>query len=519
MHAKHEAQVLPAGGFLGARLGQRLMRATPSRVLLPALLVCGLTTWLAGWLLRVFDLANVVILFVFAVVLVALRWGSAAGALSALLGVVSFDFFFVPPVYSFHLSDTQYLFTLVLTLVVAVVTGQLAARLREQTASAQAGERHASALATVAGELSAAHTTVQVGVVCARTVGALFGGEGVLLLPDRAGHIGVGAHGIDREVAQWVHERCRPAAAMDVLAGVPWHCLPLMAAHTSRGVLALRGDRLSTAEIEPRSLLDACAALIGQALDRIHFADLAREAEVRMQGERLRHALLAAVSHDLRTPLTAIRGMAETLDSPRALQADVAAGVIRSIRQQAVALHHLVTNLLDLARMQDRGVHLQRDWHALDEVIEAALSGAMSSLGTRRVEVQVEAGLPLVELDACLFERVLANLLDNAAKYTPPDTRIWISAGQRAGVLQLRVEDDGPGLPREIPCEAWFTPFTRGARESPISGAGLGLALCHTIVEAHGGRIAVVPRASGGACFELRLPQRAAPVVEKEGIA
>ena len=334
------------------------------RGLLPAVVACALATAAANLLLRVFDLSNVVALFLFTVVLVALHWGKLAGAAAALVGVLSFDFFFVPPVYSFHVSDAQYLFTFALTVAVAFVTGRS--------------------------------------------------------------------------------------------------------------------------------------------------AELAREARLRVEGERLRHALLAAVSHDLKTPLTAIRGLAETLESADRRQAEVA----RSIRQQADALHRQVGNLLDMARMQEHGVRLQLEWQAVGEVVECAL--AVVGLGERKVRVDMQPMLPLVELDACLFERVLINLLDNAARYTPYDATIEIGAGVVGGALVVHVQDDGPGLPPGIAPEALFQPFTRGVRESSIGGSGLGLALCRRIVEAHGGAMHAVPGLPAGARFEIRLPLRRPPSIERE---
>ncbi|WP_158543513.1 DUF4118 domain-containing protein [Dyella solisilvae] len=485
--------------------------------LLPALLACAVATLAAGVLLRVFDLSNVVILFLFTVVLVALRWGKLAGAVAALFGVVSFDFFFVPPVYSFHLSDTQYLFTFALTLVVALVIGQLAARLREETASAIAGEHRATALANVAGLLSAAVSTEEIVDECNNTIAPMFGSRGWLLLPDAQGRINTQEPMLDGAVAQWVYARGREAGCDRSGEGSPVRYTPVVSPLGTRGVLALQGVAPSpSAAGEQQRLFEACCALIGQALERIHFADLAREAEVRIEGERLRHALLAAVSHDLKTPLTAIRGMAETLESATGLPQAERVSAVRAIRDQSDALHRLVVNLLDLARMQEHGIHLNREWHAIGEVVEVALAGAAMALGARQIHIHLDADLPLVELDACLFERVLANLLDNAAKYTQARANLWIGAHVGGNGLLLQVEDDGPGLPSDVLPETLFAPFARGVRESAISGVGLGLTLCRSIVEAHGGALHAYPRQPVGARFEIRLPLRQPPSIEPE---
>jgi two-component system sensor histidine kinase KdpD len=263
-------------------------------------------------------------------------------------------------------------------------------------------------------------------------------------------------------------------------------------------------------------LLDACCALVALALERIHFVDVARETQVRMEGEHLRNALLAAVSHDLKTPLTAISGLAETLESGNGLAAAERDVVARAIRHQIQQLQQLVSNLLDQARMQNDGVRLDRQWHSLDEIVGSALVSAHSSIGDRVVNTDIAPTLPLVELDAILFERVLVNLLDNAAKYTPADAVIWIRAAAMGSTLYVWMDDEGPGLPADIASGALFEPFTRGTTESTISGVGLGLALCRSIVVAHGGTIWASQRAPHGARFEIRLPLGTPPVIESE---
>jgi two-component system, OmpR family, sensor histidine kinase KdpD len=486
--------------------------------LILATIACGLTTALAALLLRVFDLSNVVMLFLLTVVLVALRWGRAAGALAALLSVASFDFFFVPPVWSFHVSDTQYIFTFLLMLIVALVTGQLAARLRAEATTATAGERRATALARVARDLSAAIRPAQIQTVCTETIAPLFASRGALLLPDAAELFGEGQPDfVDTSVAQWVYEHVQPAGlGTPTLAGAGALYLPLKAPLRTRGVLALqpRGDALS--DPDDRRLLDACCALIALALERIHFVDVAKDTLVRMEGEQLRNTLLAAVSHDLKTPLTAISGLAQTLETSTGLHERERNELALAIRHQSEQLHRLVTNLLDLARMQSNGVRLDRQWQSLGEIVGSALACMGTTPGERSVRTELAADLPLIELDATLFERVLVNLLDNAVKYTPPHATIWIRAAALGDTMHLWVEDDGPGLPLDTSAEDLFEPFTRGVRESPIPGVGLGLALCRSIVAAHVGTIVASQRQPHGARFEIHLPLGTPPLIENE---
>jgi two-component system sensor histidine kinase KdpD len=236
---------------------------------------------------------------------------------------------------------------------------------------------------------------------------------------------------------------------------------------------------------------------------------------VRMEGERLRNALLAAVSHDLKTPLTAIRGLAETLEQPHSLTSTEHVELAHAIRLQAEGLQRLVTNLLDLARMQSAGVRINKEWHTLDEIVGSALARFGPVLEKGRVKTELPADLPLVEVDATLIERVLVNLLDNAVKYTPSGSMIWIRADASGDTMHLFVEDDGPGLPASD-VESLFAPFTRGQKESSISGVGLGLALCRSIVSAHAGTIRAGQRSPHGTCFEIHLPLGAAPEIERE---
>ena len=486
-----------------------------------SILACGLTTVVAALLLRVFDLSNVVMLFLLTVVLVALRWGKAAGALAALVSVASFDFFFVPPVLSFAVSDTQYLFTFVLMLVVALVTGQLAARLRAEAVSATAGERRATALARVARDLSAAIATEQIMAVCEEMIAPLFASRGALMLPDIADRIsGEAADFADTSVAQWAYEHVQPAGlGTSTLTAASAQYLPLKAPMRTRGVLALRPESGAlTTDPDDRRLLDACCALIALALERVHFVEVAHDTLLRIEGERLRNALLGAVSHDLKTPLTAIRGLAETLETTGARSMHEHVEIARAIGHQAEELHRLVTNLLDLARMQSNGVRLYRQWHHLGEILGSALAGMGSTLGSRRILTELSADLPLVELDATLFERVLVNLLDNAAKYTPPQATIWVRAIASADTMYLYVEDDGSGLPAEVDADSLFEAFTRGVKESPIAGVGLGLALCRSIVTAHGGTIRAMQRPPQGARFEICLLLGAPPEIESEDL-
>jgi two-component system sensor histidine kinase KdpD len=482
---------------------------------------CTLTTLLALWLVHYFDPPNLVALFVLNVVVISLRLGRVAAIWSALLSVASFDFFFIPPLLSFAMSDTQYVFSCALILVIAWVTSEVGSRLRADARIARAGERREAAVARVARDLSGAHNSEQIVAICRETIAPLFEAKVALILPDSTDRLFPPKEGefADLSVAQWAYDHSQRAGlGTSILNAAKAHYLPLKAPMRCRGVLALQPQHQTSLDRpDDNRLLEACCSSMALALERIHFAGIAQETLVRMEGERMRNSLLSAVSHDLRTPLTAIRGLAETLevtDLPQNERTEVAS----AIRHQAEDLQQLVTNLLDLARMQSAGVRLNKEWHPLDEIVGSALSRLGPALAKREVRTELPVDLPLVEVDASLFERVLINLLDNALKYTPADAKILIGAKAVGPSMYFFVEDSGPGLPPGDP-ERFFKPFVRGKKESAISGVGLGLSLCRSIIGAHGGTIRAEAAQPAGTRFEIRVPLGSPPGIEKEDAA
>jgi two-component system sensor histidine kinase KdpD len=230
-----------------------------------------------------------------------------------------------------------------------------------------------------------------------------------------------------------------------------------------------------------------------------------------MESERLRNALLAAISHDVRTPLTALIGLAESLRQSGPALSQAQAETAIHIAEQARSLAHLVNNLLDMARLQSGSVNLRLEWQSLEEVVGSAVRSAASQLAGRPVQVQLPADLPLVEFDAVLIERVLVNLLENAAKYGAPP--IEVAARAEPDTLVVSVRDHGPGLPAAVRGkeEVLFEKFTRGETESAMPGVGLGLAICKAVIDAHRGRIRAANAPGGGAEFSFCLPRRTPP--------
>jgi two-component system sensor histidine kinase KdpD len=452
-----------------------------------ALAACVAITLLATPLRRYLDLANIVMIFLLGVVLVARAAGRGPAALAAVVSVGAFDFFFVPPRFTFE------------------------ARISASR------ERRAQSLFELSRELSAALLSSQVGELGAAAVQRNFGGQAIVLVTDATDQLvlpGSAPEGFDASVADWAFRNGQSAGlATSTLAAQPWHYVPLKAPMRIRGVLALKPAQTRWLLIpEQLQQLDTLARQIAIALERVHYVDIAQQAVVEMESERLRNALLAAISHDVRTPLTALIGLAESLQQAQPPLQPAQAEAARALAEQARELNALVNNLLEMARLQSGEVNLRMEWQSVEEAVGAAIRASQPALGAKPVRTDLPPDLPLVEFDAALIGRVLANLLENAAKYGRPP--IEVSARATDDALEIKVRDHGPGLPASLRGreDELFDKFTRGQVESATPGVGLGLAICKAVVDAHRGRISAANAPGGGAEFTVRLPRKPPPV-------
>lgn len=473
-----------------------------------AVCACVATTLVALPLLSFIDPTNIAMFLLLPVIGVAAYLGSGPAMLAAFLSVALFDFLFVPPRLSWAVADVQYLITFAVMLVVALVIGQLAARLRERAQEAVWREAQTRALYEMARELSGSLAIEQVAATARNFFAAQVGVEATLHLPP---------FGDDQPHVKAVYAQ---GTAMQLAAQesgyAPALLLPLRTLMQIRGVLQITAateDARLFGEAQ-RPLLETVASLVAIAIERIHYVEVAQEAGLRITSERLRAALLSAVSHDLRTPLTVLVGLADTLAQARPPLPPAQSGTAVALRKQALRLARMVGNLLDMARLQLGRTQLRKEWQPLEEVVGASLQALESTLQHRSVRIDLPPDLPLLEFDAVLLERVLCNLLENAAKYAPVG-EIAIGARIRVDWAELAVCDEGSGVPpgRE---ESIFALFERGTQDGAASGTGLGLAICRAIVEAHGGEIHAENRPEGGACFRFTLPLGEPPVVEED---
>jgi two-component system sensor histidine kinase KdpD len=487
-------------------------------------LACGVVTLACFPLADHFDRANIVAVFILTVVLVAMRLGRGPAAFAAVLSVVAFDFFFVPPRFSFAVSDVQYLLTFLIMLSVGLITGQLTAGLRFQARVASHREERAASLYEISRDLSAAIEVEQVVTISVQCIERVFRASAALLLPDGSGQLAMtralpgSTLAVETGIAQWAFEKGQPAGfGTDTLPGSDVLYIPLRAPSQARGILAVKAHSRRLLRIpEQRQLLDTFAALIAIALERVHYVGVAQEALLKMESERLRNSLLAAVSHDLRTPLTVLQGWAEFLAMNNPPLAAPQREAAELMQEEARRMSALVNNLLDMARIERGEVKLHLEWQPLEEVVGVALNATEQVLRRHVVGLQIASDLPLVEIDAALIIRVLVNLLENASKYTPVGSEVTLSAVVVGQDLSVSVSDTGPGLPAGREDEI-FQKFTRGVRESSTRGVGLGLTICRAIVESHHGKIVGRNRPGGGAVFTFTLPLGSPPADAAEG--
>ncbi len=478
-------------------------------------------TLVTGLMARRFAPSNLVMVYLVGVLIAATLWGRGPSLLAALLGVAAFDFFFVPPYLTFAVADYQYAVTFVVMALVGVTISTLTARIKEQADVSRRRERRTSALYSLSRELASTRSLDEMVAAVRRHVEEVFECEAEVYLEGAGSRLELRREDgpafardpKEAAVAHWVHEHSEKAGrGTATLAGAGGLYLPLVGSRGTVGVLGVRlpPDRRPLGT-DPMHLLETFANQAALALERAVLAREAHKHRLEAEGESLRNALLAAVSHDLRTPLAVISGAASSLAvSDALLDPEVRHDLVLTIHEEAERMARLANNLLDMARLQSRGVVLRREWQHLEEVFGAALRQLELPLKDRNVSVRLPEDLPLVPIDDVLIERVLVNLLENALRYTPSGTPIELAASAAPGEVVVEVLDRGPGL---VPGEEAriFEKFFRGEGATSRRGIGLGLAVARAIVEAHGGRIRAENRPGGGAAFRFTLPLKGEP--------
>ena len=491
--------------------------ATQLRGTLAALLLCALITAIGQYWLTGFDTANGVMICLLGVVIIALRYGRWPSVAATVMNIIAFDLFFVAPTGTVAVSDLQYLVTFAVMLAVGVIVGNLTAGVRYQARVARYREQRARYLYEMARSLSSALRYEDIAAAGQRSLQATLQARSALLLPDENGELTiVGDSSLtlppDGAIARWSFSKGQPAGAgTDTLPAMPWQMLALKTHDKSWGLLVIEPDNLRQLMIpEQQRLLETYCVLLANALERVALTRSEAASRLAAEREQLRNALLSALSHDLRTPLTVLFGQAEMLMLDLAGENSKFAPQASQIREQTLSTIRLVSNMLDMARIQSGGLNLQQEWLSLEEIVGSALTQLSSLLPHDNVQLALPERLVWLHGDSTLLERVFINLLENSVKYAGPQTPRGIRATEQGGRLEIEVWDSGPGIPAGLE-EKIFDKFSRGDKESAVPGVGLGLAICKAIIEMHHGEIGAQPRPQGGVSFLINLPQTAPP--------
>ncbi|MGF6201348.1 ATP-binding protein [Pseudomonas laurylsulfatiphila] len=484
-----------------------------------------LASALAWAVASVLPLPNISLVFLAAVLLVAVRSSLGPALACAALSFLTYDFLFIPPTFSFSIQREEDVLTLLFFLLMAALTGNLAARQRRQLQALRDTQEETTELLDLSRKLTAA--TDRQAVVSAAAQHLNGWSDVQLCLLNRDGQSGwkVETGGplefteAERAAADWAWQHDQPAGAgTGTLPFGRWWWWPLSVEDGPLALLGVCAKEGQTLSGQRRRLLTALSQPLAQALARAQLADDLEAARLHGETEQLRSALLASVSHDLRTPLTSMRGSIDSLLAlGEAIPLEDRRELLEGTRDEAERLDRYIQNLLDMTRLGHGALKLARDWVSPADIVGSALNRLRAVLASLQVSTDVPAELPLLYVHAALIEQALVNVLENAARFSPSHGRLQLRAGADDGELFFSVSDEGPGIPEEDRAKIFDMFYTAARGDRGGQGTGLGLAICQGMVGAHGGRISVADGIEGrGTCITLHLPLQAQPGYESE---
>ncbi len=469
---------------------------------------------------NILDPTNLVMLYLAAVVITATFWGRGPAVLSSFLSVLFFDFFFIEPILTFTVYDSQYILTFIGLLLVGLIISNSAALLRDQLDALKERNKQTQAINNISRELTSAIGLGQVLDTVIQNIFEAFNREVVVFLPEgnklfkRASSPGYKSNENDIAIAEWAFINAKPAGdGTDTLPAVMIRCIPLMTTHGIVGILGITSSssqRLLT--FDQRILLEGFANLSALAIERVSLVEKAGQSEMMKRTEKLQTALLNSISHELRTPLSTITGvltsLAESEKSKKKnnkLDDKTKLELVESAIHQAKELNHIVENLLDMTRIEAGTVYINYQLGEIQDLIGSVLNQMEDRIKDHPVQVKIPSDFPLVPMDLVLISSVMNNILDNASKFSPPGKPIEIVAEVKGKQVIVRVKDRGIGIPRKD-LERVFDKFYRVQKQASVPGTGLGLSICKGIIEAHGGRIWAEKNQGQGTTMIFTLP-------------
>ena len=507
---------------------QQRLRTTPTLVwfdYLLALVATLLASALAWAVSSILPLPNISLVFLAAVLLVAVRSSLGPALACAALSFLTYDFLFIPPNFSFAIQREEDVLTLLFFLLMAALTGNLAARQRRQLQALRDTQEETTELLDLSRKLTAATDRQAVISAAAQHLNGWSDLQLCLLNRDGQGGWKVETGGplefseSERAAADWAWQHDQPAGmGTGTLPFGRWWWWPLSVEDGPLALLGVCAKEGQTLSGQRRRLLTALSQPLAQALARAQLADDLEAARLHGETEQLRSALLASVSHDLRTPLTAMRGSIDSLLAlGEAIPLEDRRELLEGTRDEAERLDRYIQNLLDMTRLGHGALKLARDWVAPADIVGSSLNRLRAVLAPLQVSTDVPSELPLLFVHAALIEQALVNVLENAARFSPAHGRLQLSAGANDEEIFFTVSDEGPGIPEDERAKIFDMFYTAARGDRGGQGTGLGLAICQGMVGAHGGRISVAEGIDGrGTSITLHLPLQAQPGMDNE---
>ena len=491
-----------------------------------ALVATVLASALAWAVSSVLPLPNISLVFLAAVLLVAVRSSLGPALACAALSFLTYDFLFIPPNFSFSIQREEDVLTLLFFLLMAALTGNLAARQRRQLQALRDTQEETTELLDLSRKLTAATDRQAVVSAAAQHLNGWNDVQLCLLNRDGQGGWKVETGGplefteSERAAADWAWQHDQPAGmGTGTLPFGRWWWWPLSVEDGPLALLGVCAKEGQTLSGQRRRLLTALSQPLAQALARAQLADDLEAARLHGETEQLRSALLASVSHDLRTPLTAMRGSIDSLLAlGEAIPLEDRRELLEGTRDEAERLDRYIQNLLDMTRLGHGALKLARDWVSPADIVGSSLNRLRAVLAPLQVSTDVPSELPLLFVHAALIEQALVNVLENAARFSPAHGRLQLSAGANDEEIFFSVSDEGPGIPEDERAKIFDMFYTAARGDRGGQGTGLGLAICQGMVGAHGGRISVADGIDGrGTCITLHLPLQTQPGMDDEG--
>lgn len=473
------------------------------------------------WQVRnVFEIVNIALVYLLPVLISAVRYGIWPSFVAAGLSVLAFDYFFVPPVFSYTVGDLRYLISFAVFLAVATLTAGLATKLRLKAMEARRREAITSALYGLSRKMANVTTLQATLNEVVEHVSTTLNLPAAIALPDTDNMLKIKAHyfgetapvdlPIEHKILTWVYQHGE-------LAGYGSHVrkrnsliyVPLKTETNVYGVMCVgtASQTRNVLRIDQLKVIESLAGLAAVSIARIQFEEAAKVAHLTAESERIRTALLDSISHELRTPLATIIGaVTGMMETGNALSSQDQQELFLTIQEGAMRMNRLVTNLLGMVRIESGLLHLNKQSHDVEDMLGVALRQIQNALDSRTVDIYIENKLPTVLVDDVLIEQVLVNVISNAVKYSPNHSKIFIRATALDNAVQITITDAGIGLNPEETYNI-FDKFFRSNRTSHIPGTGLGLAICKSIMDAHNGQIYAKPNQGLGSTFTINLPR------------